>query len=123
MTSDDIRQEARNILDALAFTPFEDCRSISREFETIPARPGLYAVRHCTEGLLYIGKTKNLKDRFRAGHKAFLWSWLERYDPDEIRIAVFELGHSTRLGVLFELETLILQATKPPYNVSIPREQ
>jgi hypothetical protein len=123
MTNDDVRTEARNILDVLAFTPFENCRLVSREFANLPARPGLYAIRHCNAGLLYIGKTKNLRDRFRAGHKAFLWGWLDRYDPDDVRIAICILEHSTRLGVLFELETLILQATKPPYNAAIPREE
>lgn len=123
MTNDDIKAEARAILDALAFTPFDNCRLLSREFDDISNYPGLYAVRHCREGLLYIGKSKNLRDRFRAGHKAFLWSWLARYDPNEVRIAIFELERITRLGVLFELETLILQATKPPYSVSIPREK
>ncbi len=69
---DPIQQEARQILDALAFTPFEQCQPLSREFDTIPTRVGLYAFRHRSEGLLYIGKTKNLRDRLRNGHKAFL---------------------------------------------------
>lgn len=100
MTRDEIRAEARTIPDALAFTPFENCRSITREFEDIPKRPGLYAVRHRDEGLLYVGKTENLNTRFRAGHKAFLWSWLDRYDSNEVRIAISVLQHYTRLGVL-----------------------
>lgn len=29
---DSIQQEARQILDTLAFTPFEQCQSLSREF-------------------------------------------------------------------------------------------
>ena len=72
--SDSIQQEARQILDTLAFTPFEQCHSLSREFATIPARVGLYAFRHSSEGLLYIGKAKNLRNRLRNGHKAFLWA-------------------------------------------------
>jgi hypothetical protein len=70
---DSIQQEARQILDTLAFTPFEQCQPLSRKFDTIPARVGLYAFRHSSEGLLYIGKAKNLRDRLRGGHKAFLW--------------------------------------------------
>ena len=118
-----IQQEARQILDTLAFTPFAQCHPLSHDFDTIPARVGLYAFRHRIQGLLYIGKAKNLRDRLRGGHKAFLWGWLDRYDPDDVRIAFVTLNQWQKPGLLYELETLILQATNPPYNVKIPREQ
>ena len=120
--SNPIQQEARQILDTLAFKPFEQCQPLSREFGAIPTRVGLYAFRHCSEGLLYIGKAKNLRDRLRNGHKAFLWGWLDRYNPDDVRIAYVALNQWQRPGLSYELETLILQATNPPYNVKIPRE-
>lgn len=120
--TDAIRQEARQILDNLAFKPFESCQPLSRDFEGIPGRLGLYAFRHRTDGLLYIGKTNNLRDRLRGGHKAFLWGWLDRYNPDEVRIAFVTIQQWQRPGLSYELETLILQATNPPYNVKIPRE-
>jgi len=120
--SNSIQVEARQILDTLAFTPFEQCQPLSRQFDTIPARVGLYAVRHSSEGLLYIGKAKNLKDRLRGGHKAFLWGWLDRYNPEEVGIAFVTLNNWQKPGLLYELETLILQATYPPYNVKIPKE-
>ena len=68
--SDSIRQEALQILDSLAFTAFERCQRLSRGFDTIPSKIGLYAFRHRTEGLLDIGKAKSLRDRLRGGHKA-----------------------------------------------------
>lgn len=117
-----IQQEAQQILDFLAFEPFERCKPLSRSFEGIPMRLGLYAFKHRTEGLLYIGKANNLRDRLRGGHKAFLWGWLDRYDPDDVRIAFVILQQWQRPGLSYELETLILQATNPPYNVKIPRE-
>jgi excinuclease UvrABC nuclease subunit len=119
---DSIQQEARQILNSLAFTPFEQCQLLSRDFDTIPTKVGLYAFRHYSEGLLYVGKAKNLRDRLRGGHKAFLWSWLDRYEPDEVRIAYVIINQWQRPGLSYELETLILQATHPPYNVKIPRE-
>ncbi len=124
MTRDrnEIQQEAQLILDTLAFTPFENCIPLSREFDDIPSRVGLYAFRHQTEGLLYIGKAKNLRDRLKGGHKAYLWGWLDRYDPDQVRIAYQVIQQWQRPGLSYELETLILQATNPPYNVMIPRE-
>jgi excinuclease UvrABC nuclease subunit len=120
--SDSVKQEALQILDSLAFTAFEHCQPLTREFNTIPSKVGLYAFRHRTEGLLYIGKAKSLRDRLRGGHKAFLWSWLDRYEPEEVRIAYVTINQWQKPGLLYELETLILQASYPPYNVKIPRE-
>jgi len=119
---DAIREEARQLLDTLVFTPFEHCQPLSREFDTIPARLGLYAFRHRSEGLLYVGKAKNLRDRLRGGHKVFLWGWLDLYNPDDVRIAIVVINQWQRPGLSYELETIILQATNPPYNVKIPRE-
>lgn len=123
MTHDhsEIQQEAQQILDTLAFMPFENCQPLSREFENIPSRLGLYAFRHQTEGLLYIGKAKNLRDRLKGGHKAFLWGWLDYYDPNDVRIAFRVIQQWQKPGLSYELESLILQATNPPYNVIIPR--
>jgi excinuclease UvrABC nuclease subunit len=120
--TDSPQEEARKILDQLAFTPFEECQPLSREFDTVPTKVGLYAFRHCTEGLLYIGKANSLRDRLRGGHKAFLWSWLDRYPPEDVRIAFVTINQWRRPGLSYELETLILQATHPPYNVKIPQE-
>lgn len=88
-TSDsELQAQARRILDAIAFTPFEQCQPLSRGFENIPPRPGIYAIRHRDNGLLYIGKTKSLRGRFSGGHKAFLWAWLDKYDDEDVRIAM-----------------------------------
>jgi hypothetical protein len=120
--TDDIKAEAKAILDALVFTPFENCQPLSREFENVPTRLGLYAFRHRFDGLLYVGKAKSLRDRLRGGHKAFLWGWLDGYDPDDVRIATVVINQWQRPGLSYQLETLILQATNPPYNAKIPRD-
>jgi excinuclease UvrABC nuclease subunit len=109
-------------LDTIAFTPFEQCQPLTRGFENIPARPGIYAVRHRTDGLLYIGKTKSLRGRFSGGHKAFLWAWLDKYNDEDVRIAVELIAHWGNPTLLLELEAIILRATEPPYNVQIPAE-
>jgi excinuclease UvrABC nuclease subunit len=119
---DSIQQEARQILDTLAFTPFEQCQPLSRDFDSIPSRPGLYAVRHRVDGLLYIGKTKSLRGRFSGGHKAFLWAWLDKYNWEDVRIAIHPLSAWSNPALLLELEAIILRATEPPYNVQIPPE-
>lgn len=38
---------------AIAFTPFEQCQPLSREFNSFPPLPGIYAIRHKTDGLLH----------------------------------------------------------------------
>jgi excinuclease UvrABC nuclease subunit len=118
-----LQTQARQILDAIAFTPFEQCQPLSREFGTIPARPGIYAIRHKTDGLLYIGKTKSLRGRFSGGHKAFLWAWLAKYSDEDVRIAMQIVSHWGNPALLLELEAIILRATEPPYNVQIPSER
>lgn len=65
---------AKEILDYLAFSEFSNAAELSREFESLPNRPGIYAIRHRLLGVLYVGKTNNLATRFNGGHKAFLWA-------------------------------------------------
>lgn len=100
MNESDLQAEARRILDAIAFTPFDRCQPLSREFARIPARPGIYAIRHKTEGLLYIGKTKSLRGRFSGGHKAFLWAWLDKYAGrsllGEPRVTIGARSHNSK---------------------------
>jgi excinuclease UvrABC nuclease subunit len=119
----ELQIQAREILDAIAFTPFEQCQPLSREFGSIPARPGIYAIRHKTDGLLYIGKTKSLRGRFSGGHKAFLWAWLDKYNDEDVRMAVQVISHWGNPALLLELEAIILRATEPPYNAQIPTER
>ncbi|WP_083882628.1 GIY-YIG nuclease family protein [Nostoc sp. PCC 7524] len=66
----ELQAQAQRILDAIAFTPFEECQRLNRDFNDIPARPGIYAIRHKTDGLLYIGKTKSLRGRFIPIHNS-----------------------------------------------------
>jgi excinuclease UvrABC nuclease subunit len=117
-----LKEEAQRMLDTLAFMPFEQCQPINRQFNHIPNRPGLYAVRHRDQGLLYIGKSKNLRSRFSGGHKAFLWAWLDKYGDNDVRLAIRTLTAWEDPALLLELEAIILRATEPPYNVQIPPE-
>lgn len=119
----ELQAQAQKILNAIAFTPFEQCQPLNREFNNIPARPGIYAIRHTTEGLLYIGKTKSLRGRLSGGHKAFLWAWLDKYNDEDVRIAVQVISYWENPALLLELEAIILRATEPPYNAQIPTER
>jgi excinuclease UvrABC nuclease subunit len=119
----ELQIQAQSILNEIAFAPFDRCQPLSRELSHIPARPGIYAIRHKTHGLLYIGKTKSLRGRFTGGHKAFLWAWLDKYNDEDVRIAFEIISHWQNPALLLELEAIILRATEPPYNVQIPSER
>jgi excinuclease UvrABC nuclease subunit len=122
MNYSEIQAQAKRILDEIAFTPFEECQMISRDFSDIPDRPGIYAIKHKTEGLLYIGKTKSLRGCFKGGHKAFLWAWLDKYEDNDVRIVVQIISYWQNPMLLSELEAIIIRATQPPYNVKISTE-
>lgn len=115
-----LEPEAEVILHTLASTPFEDCIAISKEFRELPMTAGIYAVKHCTLGILYIGKTRTLRDRFRGGHKALLWAFIEELKVTDIKIAFYPLDFLQWRQLSLELEHLIIQAVDPPYNVRIP---
>ena len=119
----EIQAQAQAILSQIAFMPFEQRQLLTREFQSIPTRPGIYAVRHKTDGLLCIGKSKSLRGRFSGGHKAFLWAWLDKYEDEDVRIAVQVISYWENPALLLELEAIILRATEPPYNAQIPAER
>ncbi len=75
--TDSVEQKATRILNVLMSTPFGESEPISRGFDGLPSSNAIYAVKHETEGILYVGKTGGLRERFTGGHKAFLWAWLE----------------------------------------------
>jgi hypothetical protein len=54
----EMQAQARAILDQIAFIAFDQCQPLTRAFQGIPARPGIYAVRHKTDGLLTLGKLR-----------------------------------------------------------------
>ncbi len=118
---DSFEREASRILDLLVSIPFENCYELSRDLPNqLNRKPSIYAVKHRTQGLLYIGKAKYPKERFKDGHKAFFWSWLAQYDARDVRLVVVSLSHPQWTQLLLDLEAIILQASKPPYNVQIP---
>ncbi|MDX2241536.1 MAG: GIY-YIG nuclease family protein [Leptolyngbyaceae cyanobacterium bins.302] len=116
----EIQEQAKEMLQALLSVSFESCASIAREFQALPLSPGLYAVRHRQHGLLYLGKAKKLRERFRGGHKACTWSWLDDYDHRDVAIAFVPLSMMDVLKLGDELESILIHATQPPYNAKYP---
>lgn len=118
--TDALDQEAQTILQALIAVPFDSCSPVGRVFPTLTKRHSIYAVRHRIEGVLYIGKSQNPKLRFTNGHKALVWCWIERYNPEDVRITAYALDHRQWSTLSLDLENLIIRASEPPFNVKIP---
>ena len=120
MNTNNPESQALMIMESLVSIPFEQCAPITRDFKTMTANASIYAVRHQDLGLLYIGKTSYTRERFRGGHKAFLWSWLDYYKPDDVRIFIYPLDSIQLQTLSSQLEAIIISATNPPYNVRYP---
>lgn len=118
---DEIRGEAIRLLSHLETVEFDACCPLSRRFDGLPPRPGIYALKHRSQGILYIGKSGNVKSRLRGGHKALGWAFIDRLDPDDVRVACVVLGFRwARLSL--QLERFILRQAQPPYNERIGSE-
>ena len=118
--NDNLEVQGLAILEWLVNTPFEQCFPLTRDFKALTANASIYAVRHRSLGLLYVGKTRYTRERFRGGHKAFLWSWLDYYKPDEVRILIYPLNFIQLKTLSSDLEAIMIAAANPPYNVRYP---
>jgi excinuclease UvrABC nuclease subunit len=117
-----VRKEADRLLDRLQTIPFERCHILTRKFETIPTRPGIYGFRHRRLGLLYIGKATNIQRRFRNGHKALGWAFVDRLDPDDVRIAAVVTSHRA-WGQVLDIEARMIQIERPSYNIVVRQQE
>lgn len=117
-----IDAEALRILQVLTELPFEECCPLTREFSELPPRPGIYAVRHKTQGILYIGKSGSVKGRFKGGHKALSWAFMDRMNPEEVRIAVVSLSFQW-IRLSLQLEQIVIRQCLPPYNERITQKE
>jgi excinuclease UvrABC nuclease subunit len=116
--SDPTEAMAQRVLNQLATMSFEDCHQLTREFKSVPTVPGLYAVRHRVDGILYIGLGLQLRRRFRDnGHKAFFWAFLDYYSPDDVRIAIALLEAFQDFRQSEDLEARMIRLAQPRYNV------
>ncbi len=102
-------------METLSSKPFQELFILTRSFEDVLSNPGFYAFRHRLNGILYIGVGTNVRRRFRNGHKALSWAFVDRLNPDDVRIATAEMGRRTFQQVEY-IETVMIQSTRPVYN-------
>jgi excinuclease UvrABC nuclease subunit len=122
MTEDALTTEATQILEQLAAQPFDQCYPLLPTLTDLPKRPGIYAIRHQEQGILYIGKSLNLRQRFMDGHKALYRCYLDRFPPEIIRIAIVIITDEQRRRIL-DIEARMIQMTKPRYNSVIRQRE
>jgi excinuclease UvrABC nuclease subunit len=115
---DFVDSEAERILDRFRSMPFEMGHVLTRQLETVPARTGVYAFRHRLDGLLYIGKASNIQRRIRNGHKALGWAFVDRLDPNDVRIFAEVMGYRIWEGAL-DIEARMIQIARPGYNIVV----
>lgn len=115
---DAINVEALRIIKLLDQMPFDACCPLTREFAELPHSPGIYAVKHKAQGILYIGKSGSVKGRFKGGHKALGWAFMDRLDPDDVRISVVTLRLQW-IRLSLQLEQIAIRELLPPYNVRV----
>jgi excinuclease UvrABC nuclease subunit len=114
-----VQNEASRILDRFSMMPFEQAYSLSRNFDPVPARTGVYGFRHRSFGLLYIGKAANIQRRIRNGHKALAWAFVDRLNPDDVGVVTEVLrGERSRQAIL-DIEATMIQIARPSYNIVV----
>jgi excinuclease UvrABC nuclease subunit len=122
MTEDALTAEASQVLEQLANQPFDECFPLLKRLGALPKRAGIYAIRHREVGILYIGKSLDLRQRFMDGHKALYCCYIDRFAPEEIRIAVVLMTDAQRRRML-DIEARMIQMTKPRYNSVIRQRE
>ena len=115
---DFIETEASKRVEIFTTTPFLECRPLTRDFQTVPARNGIYGLRYVDQELLYIGKAGDIRKRFRGGHKALAWAFIDRLDPDAVRIISVVLGFAAWRQAL-EIEARMIQIVRPLHSSRI----
>jgi excinuclease UvrABC nuclease subunit len=115
---DFVQSEAERILERFQSMPFEAGHLLTRELATVPARTGIYAFRHRVNGVLYIGKAANMKRRICSGHKALGWAFIDRLDPDDVRIVAEVMGYRAWQNAL-DIEARMIQRVRPGYNIVV----
>ncbi len=122
MPEDALTAAATQILEQLVNQPFDACFPLLKSLTALPKRAGIYAIRHRDEGILYIGKSLDLRQRFMDGHKALYCCYIDRLVPETIRIAVVLMTDEQRRRML-DIAARMIQMTKPRYHSVIRQRE
>jgi excinuclease UvrABC nuclease subunit len=121
LSSEIVQAEIDRILPILQ-AYFEDCHPLIKRFGNLPMDAGIYALRE-RAGILYIGKTSNIRTRFQAGHKCLSDALIDERRAGDLRIAVAPIIPPELVRELARIEGRLLLLVRPPYNVLYPKRE
>ena len=94
---------------------FEKCYESSRDGQNLPNTPGVYAFKHRDGRVLYVGKSTNVRQRFKKRHEVFVDLFFAGYAAPDVRIVVVSISGSY-LPLLEVIEALVIFSLRPEFN-------
>lgn len=94
---------------------FEECYEGTRDGHNLPTSPGLYAFKHRDGRVLYVGKSTNIRKRFKARHEVFVDLFFAGYAASDIRITVAAIS-GDYLPLLEVIEAMVIFSLRPEFN-------
>lgn len=108
-------KQTTQIVGSLRRTSFDQCYEGSRNGQNLPRTPGLYAFKHQDGRILYVGRSINIRSRFRDGHSVFVDLFFAGYASGDVRIAAVPLT-GDYLPYLEIIEAMVIFALTPEFN-------
>ena len=117
-SADRFNAETTRIVRLLEQTQFVEGLEIVRGFVNIPQTTGIYAFKHRSGELLYVGKASAFRTRFK-GHQTLVAFYTDEIPVSDVRILLAPLtpGWVNHLEVL---EKRVLFVLRPRYNSLVP---
>ena len=109
------RKKVTGVVQSFHRIQFQDCYEGTPNGHNLPRVPGLYAFKHQDGRILYVGKSTNVRNRFRDGHDVFVKLFFAGYLPLEVRIVVVPMTGND-LPYLEVVEAMIIFALTPEFN-------
>lgn len=109
------RKQVTRVVKSFERIRFEDCFEGTANGQNLPHVPGLYAFKHQEGQILYVGKSTNIRNRFRDGHEVFVRLFFAGYSSPDVRIAIAPLTGDL-LPYLEVVEAMVIFALTPQFN-------
>jgi hypothetical protein len=82
-----VKTEYDRVFKSLITMPFNRCQPCGEHLSKfLPMNPGHYAFKLEEGEIVYVGKASNLRTRLTYSHSVFRRVWLDRIDPDAVRV-------------------------------------
>lgn len=113
-----LNEEALKVTRLLERISFADCLPITRKFTNISITAGIYAFKHRSGEILYVGKAASFRTRFK-GHQTLIALYVDQVPVTDVRIALAPLTQQW-IDSLEDIEKRVVFALQPRYNERIP---